>query len=121
MSEKDKTEIALLKEWLEQEFKEVKGSIARLDRAVYGDPDNLHQGLIDYNKNTQMQIQKSDASFKYEIKKLKEDVETDIIDINEKVSTLEKFKTRLVGVASGFGITAGLVGSTFWEWLTRLR
>jgi predicted DNA binding CopG/RHH family protein len=110
MNAKDNQDLHKLTELIEAKFTELNANVSKIDRAIYGDPANKVQGLIDYNKETQSEMQKIDARFHKEIK-----------DVKVRLSSIERIKNQVRWVSGAIAAGVGVGGVSLYEWIMRIK
>lgn len=115
MNASDNHNITELNNYLREEIPKINNNLSKIERAIYGDPDNGVQGLIDYNKQTQLEMHKIDRRFENKIEDFQKLVDENVTEIKERVSGLEKLSNKLKWIASGLIAGASIGGASIWN------
>lgn len=121
MNKEDNHNLSELTAYLREEIPKINENLNKIERAIYGDPINKVNGLIDYNKQTQHQMQKIDARFEKKIADFEKVVDENVTEIRERISVVETFKKQLKWIATGLVTGASIGGAGIWELLSKIK
>ena len=110
MNASDNHNITELNKYLREEIPKINNNLSKIERAIYGDPVNGVQGLIDYNKQTQHEMKKMEVRFSENVK-----------DVKERVHSIEKLKNKIAWMATGLITGASALGASIWELLSKIK
>jgi len=91
-------------EWLHDILLDIRKDLGRTEGKVDNLSDNLESMRREYRKDIAI---------------LRREHQSDIKDTNAKVESLQGFKNRLLGLASGISVVVGFGMSLLVNWITR--